>query len=203
MRRAGKSRRGRFRRRPRHARFRRITTRPEISVLPPAQRLRSSRRPDVSKRQGTAMKAIGIAAALSALPAVLTTATALAQATYPAKPLRILVGFVAGGPADIVARVVGDKLTEAWGKPVVIENVTGSGGNMATERVAKTAPDGYTLLLGTSGPFVIHPSLYLKLPFDPVKDFAPITQLCFTANVLVVNNDVPAKSVAELTALAR
>jgi tripartite-type tricarboxylate transporter receptor subunit TctC len=146
------------------------------------------------------MKAIGIVAALSAL---LTAGNALAQASYPDKPLRILVGFVPGGPADTVARVVGDKLTEAWGKPVVIENVTGSGGNMATERVAKSAPDGYTLLLGTSGPFVIHPSLYPKLPFDPVKDFAPITQLCFTANVLVVNNDVPAKSVAELTALAR
>jgi tripartite-type tricarboxylate transporter receptor subunit TctC len=146
------------------------------------------------------MKAIGVAVALSAL---LTAGNAFAQESYPDKPLRILVGFVAGGPADIIARVVGDKLTEAWGKPVVIENVTGSGGNMATERVAKSAPDGYTLLLGTSGPFVIHPSLYPKLPFDPVKDFAPITQLCFTANVLVVNNDVPAKSVAELTALAR
>jgi tripartite-type tricarboxylate transporter receptor subunit TctC len=146
------------------------------------------------------MKAIGIVAALSAL---LTAGNAFAQASYPDKPLRILVGFVAGGPADVVARMVGDKLIEAWGKPVVIENVTGSGGNMATERVAKAAPDGYTLLLGTSGPFVIHPSLYPKLPFDPVKDFAPITQLCFTANVLVVNNDVPAKSVAELTALAR
>ena len=146
------------------------------------------------------MKAIGIVAALSAL---LTAGNALAQASYPDKPLRILVGFVPGGPADTVARVVGDKLTEAWGKSIVIENVTGSGGNMATERVAKSAPDGYTLLLGTSGPFVIHPSLYPKLPFDPVKDFAPITQLCFTANVLVVNNDVPAKSVAELTALAR
>ena len=141
------------------------------------------------------MKAIGIVAALSAL---LTAGNAFAQASYPDKPLRILVGFVAGGPADTVARVVGDKLTEAWGTPVVIENVAGSGGNMATERVAKAAPDGYTLLLGTSGPFVIHPSLYPKLPFDPVKDFAPITQLCFSANVLVVNNDVPAKSVAEL-----
>ena len=146
------------------------------------------------------MKAIGVAAALSAL---LTVGNAFAQESYPDKPLRILVGFVAGGPADIIARVVGDKLAEAWGKPVVIENVTGSGGNMATERVAKSASDGYTLLLGTSGPFVIHPSLYPKLPFDPVKDFAPITQLCFTANVLVVNNDVPAKSVADLTALAR
>ena len=146
------------------------------------------------------MKTIGIVAVLSAL---LTAGNAFAEANYPDQPLRIVVGFVAGGPADVVARMVGDKLAEAWGKPVVIENVTGSGGNMATERVAKSAPDGYTLLLGTSGPFVIHPSLYPKLPFDPVKDFAPITQLCFTANVLVVNNDVPAKSVAELTALAR
>jgi len=146
------------------------------------------------------MKIMGIVIALSAL---LTTGNAFAQASYPDKPLRILVGFVAGGPADIIARTIGDKLSEAWGKPVVIENVTGSGGNMATDRVAKAAPDGYTLLLGTSGPFVIHPSLYAKLPFDPVKDFAPITQLCLTANVLVVNNDVPAKNVAELTALAR
>src|SRR5262249_14540058 len=140
---------------------------------------------------------------MAALSALLTAGSAFAQASYPDKPLRILVGFVAGGPADTVARVVGDKVTEAWGTRVVIENVPGSGGNMATERVAKAAPDGYTLLLGTSGPFVIHPSLYPKLPFDPVKDFAPITQLCFTTNVLVVNNDVPAKSVAELTALAR
>jgi tripartite-type tricarboxylate transporter receptor subunit TctC len=85
----------------------------------------------------------------------------------------------------------------------VVENVTGSGGNLATDRVAKAAPDGYTLLLGTSGPFVIHPSLYSKLPFDPVKDFEPITQLCFTPNVFVVHNDVPAKSVQELVALAR
>src|SRR6266487_3823112 len=191
---------GRFRRRPRHARLRRKTTRPEISVLPPARPLRSSRRLICLNDRGTAMKAIGIVAALSAL---LTAGNAFAQANYPDQPLRIVVGFVAGGPADVVARMVGDKLAEAWGKSVVIENVTGSGGNMATERVAKSAPDGYTLLLGTSGPFVIHPSLYPKLPFDPVKDFAPITQLCFTANVLVVNNDVPAKSVADLTALAR
>jgi tripartite-type tricarboxylate transporter receptor subunit TctC len=87
------------------------------------------------------MNAIGIVAALSAL---LTGGNAFAQASYPDKPRRILVGFVAGGPADVVARMVGDKLTEVWGKPVVIENVTGAGGNMATERVAKAAPDGYT-----------------------------------------------------------
>jgi tripartite-type tricarboxylate transporter receptor subunit TctC len=146
------------------------------------------------------MKAIGIVTALSAL---LTASPTLAQATYPDKPIRLLAGFVAGGPADLIARMVGDKITEAWSKPVVVENVTGSGGNLATDRVAKAAPDGYTLLLGTSGPFVIHPSLYSKLPFDPVKDFEPITQLCFTPNVFVVHNDVPAKSVQELVALAR
>jgi len=110
---------------------------------------------------------------------------------------------VPAGPADIIARVVGDKLSDAWGKPVVIENVAGAGGNMATDRVAKAAADGYTLLLGTTGPFIIHSSLYAKLPFDPVKDFAPITQLCFTPNILIVNNDVPAKSPQELVALAR
>jgi tripartite-type tricarboxylate transporter receptor subunit TctC len=146
------------------------------------------------------MKTIGIVAALSAL---LTAGNALAQTNYPDKPIRILVGFVPGGPADIIARVVGDKLTETWGKPVVIENVTGAGGNMATDRVAKAEPDGYTLLLGTTGPFIIHQSLYAKLPFDPVKDFAPITQLCFTPNILVVHNEVPAKSPKELAALAR
>jgi tripartite-type tricarboxylate transporter receptor subunit TctC len=146
------------------------------------------------------MKAIGIVAALAAL---LAAGDAAAQANYPDKPIRLLVGFVAGGPADLIARTVGDKLTEAWGKPVLIENVAGAGGNMATDRVAKAAPDGYTLLLGTTGPFIVHSSLYAKLPFDPVKDFAPITQLCFTPNIFVVHNDVPAKSVKELVALAR
>jgi tripartite-type tricarboxylate transporter receptor subunit TctC len=146
------------------------------------------------------MKAIGIVAALSAL---LAAGDAAAQTNYPDKPIRLLVGFVAGGPADLIARTVGDKLAEAWGKPVLIENVAGAGGNMATDRVAKAAPDGYTLLLGTTGPFIVHSSLYAKLPFDPVKDFAPITQLCFTPNIFVVHNDVPAKSVKELVALAR
>src|SRR5262249_10012812 len=151
--------------------------------------------------QGVPMKTIhGLAAALCV---ALCAGPALAQASYPEKPLRLLSGFPAGGPSDIVARLVGDKLGEALGKPIVVEDVTGASGNIASERVAKSAPDGYTLLMGTSGMIVVNPSLYQKLTFDPVKDLAPIVEICVQPNFLVVHNDVPAKSVAELVALAR
>ena len=123
--------------------------------------------------------------------------------TYPDKPIRILVGFAAGGPADITARLIGDRLSEAWGKPVIVENVTGAAGNLATDRVAKSAPDGYTLLAAASATIVTNPSLYQKLPFDPVKDLAPITQAVYTPNILAVHPDVPARSVQELVAYAR
>jgi tripartite-type tricarboxylate transporter receptor subunit TctC len=136
------------------------------------------------------------------LAALLSLGAAAAQ-TYPEKPIRILVGFAAGGPADISARVIGDRLTEAWGQPVVVENVTGAAGNLATDRVAKAAPDGYTLLLAASATIVTNPSLYQKLTFDPVKDLAPITQICFTPNILAVPTDVPATSVRELVAFVR
>jgi tripartite-type tricarboxylate transporter receptor subunit TctC len=134
---------------------------------------------------------------------VLTAGVASAQSNYPDKPIRILVGFAPAGPADIAARVVGDKLAEAFGKPILIENVTGAASNVATDRVAKAAPDGYTLLLAASAAIVTNISLYDKLPFDPIKDLAPISQICFTPNILAVNNDVPARNVAELVALAR
>ena len=127
---------------------------------------------------------------------------AVAQ-TWPDKPIRILVGFAAGGPADITARLIGDRLSEAWGKPVIVENVTGAAGNLATDRVAKSAPDGYTLLAAASATIVTNPSLYQKLPFDPVKDLAPITQACYTPNILAVHPDVPVRSVQELVAYAR
>ena len=123
--------------------------------------------------------------------------------TYPDKPIRLLVGFAAGGPADISARVLADRFTEAWGKPVIVENVTGAAGNVATDRVAKAAPDGYTLLAAASATIVTNPSLYQKLSFDPVKDLAPISQICFTPNLLVVPADLPVKNVAELVAYAR
>ena len=133
---------------------------------------------------------------------MLLASPAIAQ-TYPDKPIRILVGFAAGGPADITARLIGDRLSEAWGKPVVVENVTGAAGNLATDRVAKSAPDGYTLLAAASATIVTNPSLYQKLPFDPVKDLAPITQAVYTPNILAVHPDVPARSVQELVAYAR
>src|SRR5712691_10962878 len=114
-----------------------------------------------SRPQGIAMKTIhGLIAALSVL---LPAGQALAQTNYPDKPIRMLVGFAPAGPADIIARVVGDKLTQAWGQPVVIENVAGAGSNLAGERVAKSAPDGYTLLLGTNLQIAANPSLYGKM----------------------------------------
>jgi tripartite-type tricarboxylate transporter receptor subunit TctC len=140
-------------------------------------------------------------AALIALS--LFAATAASAQTYPDKPIRILVGFAAGGPADITARLIGDRLSEVWGQPVIVENVTGAAGNLATDRVAKSAPDGYTLLAAASATIVTNPSLYQKLPFDPVKDLAPITQACYTPNILAVHPDLPVRSVQELVAYAR
>ena len=133
---------------------------------------------------------------------LLSLGTAPAQ-PYPDKPIRILVGFAAGGPADISARLIADRLTEAWGQPVVVENVTGAAGNLATDRVAKAAPDGYTLLLAASATIVTNPSLYQKLPFDPVKDLSPVMQICFTPNILAVPTGIPANSVSELVAFVR
>ncbi len=147
------------------------------------------------------MKAIyGLAAALSLW---LTTGDALAQTSYPDQTIRILVGFTPGVAPDITSRLLGEKLTEAWGKPVVVENVTGAGGNLAVERAAKVAPDGHTLVMGGNSALVISPSLIAKLPYDPVKDFAYITQVFTVANILVVRNDVPAKTIQELVALAK
>jgi tripartite-type tricarboxylate transporter receptor subunit TctC len=137
------------------------------------------------------------AAALPALPRIVR-----AQA-YPTQPVRILVGFVPGVAPDITGRLFGEKFSAAWGRPVVVENISGAGGNIATERAAKAAPDGHTLLMGGNASLIFSPSMYDKLAFDPIKDFAPITQVFVAANVLVVHNDVPAQTLPELIALAR
>jgi tripartite-type tricarboxylate transporter receptor subunit TctC len=123
------------------------------------------------------------------------------QGDYPNRPIRIIFGFPPG--TDGFVRLVADKLAEALGKPVVIENVIGAAGNIAADRVAKAAPDGYTIGAMTTASIAINGSLYARLPYDPTKDFLPLTQITITPTVLVVSRDVPAKSVQELIALAR
>ncbi len=138
-----------------------------------------------------------------ALLALITVAGATAQSSYPDKPVRIVVGFAPGAAVDISARLVGQKLSDAWGKPVLVENIAGAGGTIAVDRVAKSKPDGYTLVMAGSPAIAINPSLYGNLPYDPVRDFAPVTQVCFAPNILAVHNAVPARSVRELVTLAR
>lgn len=128
---------------------------------------------------------------------------ASAQDTFPDRPVHILVGYVAGGPNDIIARAIGDKLALVWGKSVIIDNVPGASANIAGERVAKAQPDGHTLLLANMAQIVVNPSLFERMSYDPVKDLAPISQVAFTPNVLTVPNEVLAHSVQELVALVR
>lgn len=129
--------------------------------------------------------------------------SAHAQTSYPTKPVRIVVPYSAGTPSDLAARLLGQKFSEVWGKPVVIENIIGVSGNIGTERVAKANPDGYSLVLPGNAPIAIGPNFYPNLPFDPLKDFAPISQLATSASLLAVHNGVAAKNVQELVALAR
>ncbi|MEO8675947.1 MAG: tripartite tricarboxylate transporter substrate binding protein [Casimicrobiaceae bacterium] len=139
-----------------------------------------------------------------ALGALLALAAIVASAqTYPAKPIRLVVPFPPGGATDILARDVAQKLTEAWGQQVIVDNRPGAGGNIGSELVAKAAPDGYTLEMGTVGTHAINASLYAKMPYDHVKDFAPVILVAGVPNVLVVNPALPANSVAELIAYAK
>jgi len=139
-----------------------------------------------------------LAAGLAAVLAALATAPgALAQAKYPDHPVHVLVGYPPGGPVDIIARIMSDKLAALWGQPAVIENITGAGGNIAADRAAHSTADGYTLLVSTNAQLVVNPSLY-KMTFDPAKDLSPICLAVYSPNILVVPDDVPVKSVKEL-----
>ena len=139
---------------------------------------------------------------LFGLFALLIVESPAAQTNYPEKPIRIVAGFPPGSQTDTIARLLAQKFAEAWGKPVLVDNITGSAGNIAADRVAKAAPDGYTLGLLSQTQLVINPSLY-KLAYDPVKDCAPVSQVTVSPYILVVHNAVPAKSVKELAALAK
>ena len=137
------------------------------------------------------------------LSVLLAAEMASAQSRYPDRPVKILVGFTPGTAPDLVARILADRFAEVFGTAFVVENVPGAGGNIATERVTKAAADGYTLLMGGNSSLVINPSLYETLPFDPLRDFAPISQVFIAANVLAVPPELPVKTVADLVALAR
>jgi tripartite-type tricarboxylate transporter receptor subunit TctC len=142
--------------------------------------------------------------AMLSIVALLASTTAIAQpAAYPTKPIRIVVAYTPAGATDILARTIGQKLTEAWGQAVIIDNRPGANGNIGTEYAAKATPDGYTLLMVTAGTHGINPGLYRKLGFDAVKDFAPVSLVAMVPNVFVVNNGVPAKDLKEFIAYAK
>jgi len=134
--------------------------------------------------------------------AISVLAAGIALGAFPDKPLRIVQAFSAGGGSDIFLRTILPKFSENLGQPIVVDYRPGAGGNLAIDAVAKASPDGYTLLMGFPG-LATHPSLYEKLPFDPLRDLAPVSLVGSVANVLVVNADVPAGSVRELVALAK
>jgi tripartite-type tricarboxylate transporter receptor subunit TctC len=147
---------------------------------------------------------------LTALPAALLVVGAIAPAAlpssaadYPAQPIRIIVGFAAGGAPDTLARVIGEKLAQDWGQPVVVDNRTGAQGNIAMAAVARAAADGYTLAVMPVGNAAVNPLITRNLPYDPAKDFAPITEIAMVENVLVISSRSPIHTLQELIALGR
>ena len=147
----------------------------------------------------------GAIAALCAAALVASTAASaqMASANTAGKTIHIVVGFTPGGAPDILARLLSERLTSAWGNPVIVDNQPGAGGNIGADFVAKASPDGMTIYVGTVGTHAINGALYAKMPYDMVKDFTPVTLLATTPNLLVINNDVPARNLAEFIALGK
>ncbi|MGB7579640.1 MAG: tripartite tricarboxylate transporter substrate binding protein, partial [Pseudolabrys sp.] len=148
----------------------------------------------ISRR--TLIANIGFACALTLLPRE-------ALAKYPDRPIRLIVPFAAGGNADIVGRLVGERISNALGQPLVVDNRGGAGGSIGAEAVARSTPDGYTLLVGSNGPLTVNPFVQAKLGYDPLKDFAPVALTSYVPHVIILNSKVEAKSIAELIALSR
>lgn len=145
-----------------------------------------------------------MAQALSVAFAFIALAAGSAAAQqYPVKPIRMIVPFAPGGPNDVIGRIIGQKLTEAWGQAVVIENRGGAGGTIGVDMGARSAPDGYTVVLGGSSNLAVAPSLYAKLPYDPLHDLVPISNVAIVPYVVTVNPSVPAKNMRELVAIAK
>jgi tripartite-type tricarboxylate transporter receptor subunit TctC len=144
-----------------------------------------------------------LAALVAGLVALTVTAVTEAADSYPSKPLRMVITFPAGGPSDVVVRLVTQRMTEEWGHPVIIDNRGGAGGIVGTEVVAHAPPDGYTFLVGTAGGMTINPALHAKLSYDPFRDFAPVGMLVMNPQILIAHPSVPAKTVKELVQYAK
>ena len=149
------------------------------------------------------LRQLGILLATAHMVAIASSASIVSAQTWPTKPIKIVLGFPPGGATDILSRDFAAKLGEELKQQVIIENKPGAGGTIGADIVAKAAPDGYTLTIGTSSNHAIAVSLYKKLPYDPVKDFAPITMLAVSQNVVVINPAVPANNIKELVAYAK
>ena len=146
------------------------------------------------------LKAVAIISVAAGVTAPAFNAGAQA---WPVKPVRFIVPAPPGSAPDFLSRAVGQKLTEVWGQTVIIDNIVGASGHIGTERAAKSPPDGYTILFNTIGPIAVNVNLFDKLPFDPVKDFTPITLIAKTPNIVCLHPSIPAKNVKEFTALAK
>jgi tripartite-type tricarboxylate transporter receptor subunit TctC len=180
------------------------------STPPPASPLPAppnpSPRPPVGSRRGTPTSLLRrhvCALSLLLLGAAGLVAAPAAAQSFPNRPVKLVVPFPPGGPLDTVGRTIAQKLTEAWGQSVVVENKPGAGGNIGADAVAKSPPDGYTVVMGALSTHAVNPSLYPKMPYDAVRDFAPITLVAVTPNVLVVNPSLPVNSVRDLVAYAK
>ncbi len=149
---------------------------------------------------------VAVFRALGSIAALLLSALAFPQESsaqpYPTRSIRLIVPFAAGGPTDVIARVVAQKLSETWGQQVVTENIPGAGGNTGVAMVAKSPADGYTLLVVSTG-FIVNPSMYAKVPYDPIKDFSPVTLVAASPNVISATPTVAAKTLAELIELVK
>lgn len=142
-------------------------------------------------------------AAAASVGMTVGAAPVLAQNAYPTKTIRIIVPYTPAGTTDILARAMGQKFTEAWSQPVLVDNRPGANGNIGTEVAAKAAPDGYTLLMGTAATHGTNPGLYPKLQFDAVRDFAPVSLVAVVPNIVVVTNSLPAKNLSDLITYAK
>lgn len=155
----------------------------------------------VTSRFGRAGRLLAMTGAVLGLS--MPEGVAFAQAAYPSRPVEIVVGFPAGTSPDLIARTIADKLKDSLGQPVVVKNMPGASGNVAAAAVAKAQPDGHTLLLAGNASLVVNQHVFDNLPYDPTRDFAPVSQVAITPNILVVPPEIPAKTLQDFVSLAR